>query len=157
MSYIEDAMRVRPLIEKAVQSLNSVDAVHAKKLYPKWSTLVKLGKIDTDGKSGYRFLYDGDGELYSCVFANPEFQKDWIPGGGTSALYVRVNKDSAGSIEDPILADRGMEYTYGFYYKDPEDDNTYLCTRIGEADGTNIVLHYLPHELIGIYFKMTTV
>ena len=152
MSYIEDAMRVRPLIEKAVQSLNSADAVQAKKLYPKWSTLVRLGKIDTDGKSGYRFLHDGDGELYSCVFANPEFQANWIPGIGTSTLYVRVNENNAGTIKDPIMADRGMEYVYGLYYKDPDDGAVYLCSRVGESDGSTIVLHYLPHELIGQYF-----
>lgn len=152
MSYIEEAIKIRPLIERAVQYLNKSDAIQAKKLYPKWSELVKLGKVDTDGKSGYMFLYEGDGELYSCINENPQFQSDWIPGVGTSALYVRVNVDNSGSLVDPILADRGMEYTYGLYYKDPEDDNIYLCARAGEANGTTIVLHYLPHELVGLYF-----
>lgn len=154
MSYIEEAMKVRPLIEKAVQSLDATDAVHVKKLYPKWSALVKLGKIDTKGKSGYRFLYDGDGELYSCTFADPEFQSNWIPGGGTSALYVRVNEECSGSIDNPIIADRGMEYVYGLYYKDPENGLTYLCSRIGESAGTTIILHYLPHELLDQYFTV---
>ena len=45
-----------------------------------------------------------------------------------------------------------MEYTYGLYYKDPEDTKLYKCERIGEAAGGKIVLQYLPHELLGQYF-----
>lgn len=58
---------------------------------------------------------------------------------------------SPGTIDDPILAARGMEYEYGKYYLDPEDEKTYLCKR-GEETGS-IVLYYLPHELIGQYFE----
>ena len=32
----------------------------------------------------------------------------------------------------------------------------YLCTRTGEADGGTITLHYLPHELVGLYFEEVT-
>ena len=56
-----------------------------------------------------------------------------------------------GTIDDQIPASRGMEYTYGLYYLDPDDGKTYLCKR-GSETGT-IVLQYLPHELIGHYFK----
>ena len=51
----------------------------------------------------------------------------------------------------PFPAARGMEYEYGKYYLDPEDEKTYLCKR-GEETGS-IVLYYLPHELIGQYFE----
>lgn len=156
MSYIEEARKLRPLIEKAVQSLGTDDAMQARKLHPKWSDLVKQGKVDTEGKTGFRFLYEGDGELYSCVNGDPEFQSDWIPGVGTSALYVRVNEENAGTVDDPIPADRGMEYIYGKYYLDPEDGKTYQCQRAGEADGGTIVLHYLPHELVDQYFVEVT-
>ena len=152
MNYIEEARKVRPLIEKAVQSLPKTDALQAKTLHPRWSDLVKLGQVDTDGKPGYRFWYEGDNELYACVNGDPVFQNDWIPGEGTGALYVRVDEDHAGTIEDPVPADRGMEYVYGQYYLDPEDGKTYLCTRDGEADGNTVVLHYLPHELVDSYF-----
>ena len=40
------------------------------------------------------------------------------------------------------------------YYLDPEDKKTYLCKRLNET-GT-IVLHYLPHELVGQYFEEVT-
>lgn len=47
----------------------------------------------------------------------------------------------------------GMEYEYGKYYLDGEDGNLYLCQRTGEAAGGTIVLQYMPHELVGNYFK----
>lgn len=156
MSYTEEARKVRPLIEKAVQSLSVDDGLKVKTLYPRWSDLVKKGSIDTSGELGYRFWYDGDGELYSCVNANPSFLSSWLPGVGTSALYVRVNEENAGTITDPIPADQGMEYVYGLYYLDPDNNMIYLCSRAGETDGSTIVLHYLPHELIGQYFTEVT-
>ena len=56
--------------------------------------------------------------------------------------------------DDVITAERGMEYVYGQKYFDPEDNHTYLCKRIGEADGGKVTLYYLPHELIGHYFEL---
>lgn len=56
--------------------------------------------------------------------------------------------------DDVITASRGMEYVYGQKYLDPEDDQTYICKRQGEADGGKVTLHYLPHELVGQYFEL---
>ena len=61
--------------------------------------------------------------------------------------------EHAGTVEDPIPAARGMDYVYGKYYLDPEDNRVYICKRVGEADGGVINLQYLPHELIGQYFE----
>lgn len=154
MTALQQAERLRPYIEKAMQYLPDSDALQAKTLYPKWEDLVKLGKVDTDGKPGYRFYYDG--ELYKCVYGNPEFQTSWVPGIYTSAIYTRIDETHAGTLEDPIPAARGMEYIYGKYYLDPEDGKTYLCQRTGEADGGAIQLAYLPHELVGHYFVEST-
>ena len=66
-------------------------------------------------------------------------------------LRVVINTSSPGTIDGPIPAARGMEYEYGKYYLDPEDEKTYLFKR-GEETGS-IVLYYLPHELIGQYFE----
>lgn len=152
MTVVEQAKHLRPYIERAMQFLPDTDALQAKTLYPMWSELVKTGKVDTNGKPGFRFRYDGDGELYRCVNGDPEFQKSWIPGIYTSAIYVRIDETHAGTVDDPIPADRGMEYIYGRYYLDPEDDKTYKCQRVGVADGDTIILQYLPHELVGHYF-----
>ena len=143
------ARTLRPYIEQAAQSLTYADGLKAKALYPRWETLVKKGSVTAE--AGFRFSYGGD--LYKCVNPDRKFQSDWIPGDGTAALYVRVDEAHAGTLADPIPAARSMEYTYGLYYSDPEDGRTYLCTRTGEADGGTITLHYLPHELVGLYFK----
>lgn len=92
-----------------------------------------------------------DDELYRCIQPHTS-QADWKPVD-TPALWVRINKSNAGTKNDPIPAARSMEYEYGLYYSDPEDRKIYLCTRTGEQEGTKVVLHYLPHELVGHYFK----
>ena len=143
------ARTMRPYIEQAAQSLPDADGLKAKVLYPRWEALVKKGRVTAE--AGYRFTYNGD--LYKCVNPDPAFQADWIPGNGTAALYIRVDEAHAGTLADPIPAARSMEYVYGRYYSDPEDGKVYLCTRTGEADGGTITLHYLPHELVGLYFE----
>ena len=152
MTYTEQAILMRPYVEKAVQSLPDEDARQVKTLYPFWGELVKKGQVDTNGNPGFRFYYEGDKELYKCNQGDPKFQADWVPGLNTSALYVRIDETHAGTLEDPIPADRGMEYIYGKYYLDPDDGKTYLCQRIGEAEGDTIYLAFLPHELIDQYF-----
>ena len=54
--------------------------------------------------------------------------------------------------EGPIPAAKGMEYTYGLYYTDPEDGKLYRCERTGEQPGGKVTLQFLPHELVGLYF-----
>ena len=146
------ARNLRPYIEQAAQSLPDADGLKAKALYPRWEKLVQLGSVTAP--AGYRFTHGG--ALYKCVSANPTFQADWVPGNGTAALYVRVDEAHAGTLADPIPSARSMEYVYGSYYLDPEDGKVYLCTRTGEADGGTITLHYLPHELVGLYFQEVT-
>ena len=149
---LELARQTRPYIEKAAQSLSDEDGLKAKALYPRWEKLVQLGSVTAE--AGYRFTYNGD--LYKCVNPDPKFQSDWVPGNGTAALYVRIDEAHAGALADPIPAARSMEYTYGLYYSDPEDGKVYLCTRTGEVAGGTITLHYLPHELVGLYFQEVT-
>ena len=143
------ARNLRPYIEEAAQSLSDADGLKAKALYPRWEKLVQMRSVTAE--AGYRFTHGVD--LYKCVNANPTFQSDWVPGNGTAALYVRIDEAHAGTLADPIPAARSMEYVYGLHYADPEDGRVYLCTRTGEADGGTVTLHYLPHELVGLYFE----
>lgn len=152
MNLLELARQTRPYIEKAAQSLSDADGLKAKALYPRWEALVKKGSVTAE--AGYRFTHGGN--LYKCVNANPTFQSDWVPGDGTAALYVRIDEAHTGTLADPIPAARSMEYVYGLHYADPEDGKTYLCTRTGEEAGGAITLHYLPHELVGLYFEEVT-
>lgn len=151
-TYMEEALRLRPLIEKGAQSLSDAEALTGVTLYPRWKDLVELGSVEAP--AGYKFR-GPDGELYKCREENPKFQADWVPGVNTGALYVRVaDGTEAGTADNPITADRGMEYVYGLYYLDPEDGKIYICRRTGEADGGTIVLYFLPHELVGQYFEL---
>nr|DAH62334.1 MAG TPA: ChiA1-BD-binding domain protein [Caudoviricetes sp.] len=92
-----------------------------------------------------------NGTLYKCVQAHTS-QADWTPDTATS-LWTVVDVTHAGTLDDPIPAARGMEYEYGKHYLDTEDSKVYRCARTGEASGGKITLQYLPHELVGQYFR----
>ena len=136
------AVELRPVIEQASASLSDGEAAKSPELFPKWAYPVSyvVGNRVSDG-----------GKLYKCRKAHTS-QERWNPAA-TPDLWVVIDVAHAGTQDDPIPASRGMEYEYGKYYLDSEDGKTYLCERTGEAAGGKIVLQYLPHELLGNYFK----
>lgn len=144
------AARLRPMIEQASASLSDGEAAKSPELFPRWADhigeTVKPGDRRSDmDESGVLHVY--------CVNKGQGHttQENWPPHS-TPAMWTIINVDHAGTQDDPISAARGMEYTYGLYYKDPEDTKLYLCERIGEQSGNKITLQYLPHELVGQYF-----
>ena len=149
------AAELRPMIEQASASLSDGEAAKSPELFPRWADhigeTVKPGDRRSDmDESGVLHVYrvnKGHGHTT---------QENWPPHS-TPAMWTIINVDHAGTQDDPIPAARGMEYTYGLYYKDPEDTKLYLCERIGEQSGNKITLQYLPHELVGQYFKEATV
>lgn len=127
--------------EQAANMLTDEQAATIPTLYPVWI----VGEAVTEGD---RRLYED--RLYKCL--QPHItQADWTPDK-TPSLWAVIEVAHKGTVEDPIPAARGMEYTYGLYYLDPEDGKIYLCERQGEAEGGTIVLHFMPHELVGNYF-----
>lgn len=144
------AARLRPVIEQASASLSDGEAAKSPELFPRWADhigeTVKPGDRRSDmDESGVLHVYRvNKGQGHTT-------QENWPPHS-TPAMWTIINVDHAGTQDDPIPAARGMEYTYGLYYKDPEDTKLYKCERTGEAAGGKIVLQYLPHELIGNYF-----
>lgn len=144
------AAELRPVIEQASTSLSDGEAAKSPELFPRWADhigeTVKPGdrRSDEDADGVLRVYKVREGQGHTT-------QADWVPHL-TPALWVVVDVTHAGTQDDPIPAARGMEYTYGLYYKDPEDTKLYLCERTGEAAGGKIVLQYLPHELVGQYF-----
>ena len=127
--------------EQAASMLTDEQAATIPTLYPLWveGEAVKLND---------RRLYEE--RLYKCLQEHTT-QADWTPDK-TPSLWVVLDVAHAGTIDDPIPAARGMEYEYGLYYYDSEDGKTYLCQRQGEAEGGTVVLHFMPHELVGHYF-----
>lgn len=144
------AARLRPMIEQASASLSDGEAAKSPELFPRWADhigeTVKPGDRRSDmDESGVLHVYRvNKGQGHTT-------QENWPPHS-TPAMWTIINVEHAGTQDDPISAARGMEYTYGLYYKDPEDTKLYLCERIGEQSGNKITLQYLPHELVGQYF-----
>ena len=80
MSYYENALKMRPYIEKAAASLSDKEALEVPTLFPAWA----------DGTSysiDERIEYGGT--LYRCVQAHTS-QADWTPPA-TPALWVMVS------------------------------------------------------------------
>lgn len=115
----------------------------------KYPSLFKPWRAGTAYKEGDRRAYSG--KLYKCRQAHTS--QDIYPPDTVAALWVVIDAEHEGSAEDPIPASRGMEYTFGLYYTDPEDGQLYICQRAGETEGGTVVLQYLPHELVGQYFE----
>ena len=143
------AKQLRQIIEQLAVTLDDETALEA----PQLSKIWKEGEYV---KPGDRRYYAPTQKLYKVRDGQGHTtQADWTPDK-TPALWAVVNKKQTGTVNDPIDAARGMEYTYGLYYKDPEDEKTYLCERTGEPSGGTVVLQFLPHELIGLYFEEVT-
>ncbi len=137
------AYAMRAVIEDRVTALDDETAATVPSLFTPWT----VGEAVEVGDRRYYAP-----RLYKAVQAHTT-QADWTPDKTPALWAVLGDPGEAGTIYDPITAARGMEYTYGLYYFDPEDGKTYLCERIGEAEGGKIILQYLPHELIGQYFS----
>ena len=143
---LQQARDIRASMDAAAISLTDEQAAKAPRLYPTWSVGLTV-------KAGDRLYYPGTDKLYKVRDGKGHTtQADWTPDK-TPALWAVIDAEHAGTQADPIPAARGMEYEYGKYYLDSEDGKTYLCERTGEQAGGKIVLQYLPHELIGNYFK----
>ena len=136
------AVKLRPIIEQAAVSLSDGEAASVPELITAWAYPV-------DYAEGDRRRYGG--KVYKCRQGHTS-QADRTPDK-TPALWAVIDAEHAGTQADPIPAARGMEYEYGKYYLDGEDGKVYLCERTGEQAGGKITLQYLPHELVGNYFK----
>ena len=114
-------------------------AAKAVELYPTWAEGLTVA-------IGDRLQFGG--KLYKVIQSHTT-QQGWTPDT-TPALWIVIDVEHAGTVEDPIPASSGMEYTKGLYYI--EDGVIYLMNRQGMNDGETIVLHYLPSQLVGQYF-----
>lgn len=148
---LQQAQAIRDAMDTAGTMLTDKQALTVPELYADWDGNSVPVYDGTDGKHPQtRVRGKESGLLYKCRLSHTT-QSDWPPET-TPNLWVVISEGHAGTIDNPIPAERGMEYEYGLYYLDPDDGNTYLCKR-GEETGS-IVLQYLPHELTGNYFTL---
>lgn len=146
----KEAKLFRQKIEKGSQILTDKELVEMPYILPLWEQLVEKSYEVKEEELPFKFQYNN--LPYKAIKSGQVFQAQWVPGLETASIFVRIQLNTEdGTQENPITASRGMEYEYGKYYLDPEDDSVYLCKRNDEI-GT-IVLQYLPHELIGQYFE----
>lgn len=80
MSYLENALKMRPYIEKAAASLSDAEALEVPTLFPAWEEGTAYA-ADTRVEYG--------GTLYRCVQAHTS-QANWTPPT-TPALWVAVS------------------------------------------------------------------
>lgn len=86
-----------------------------------------------------------------------EAMKQAIREGSTEIPEAQPSEED-GSLEHPYIASRGMVYYKDKYYKDPEDQQVYLCIRDNDLEpGSGLRLDYLPHEVTNIYFSLSQV
>lgn len=158
-SHIEHVSRPSPddvnrLMVMMAQDVSGEVALSVQSMYNVWEAGKRYGYDGCEKIVKVPNLFSNFGDPYLLYRCNQPHtsQADWKPQI-TPALWTRIDKSHDGGESDPIPATRGMEYVYGKYYLDPEDEKIYLCKRTGEPEGGTIILHYLPHELIGQYFE----
>ncbi|MBQ8830852.1 MAG: hypothetical protein IJ017_04590 [Oscillospiraceae bacterium] len=130
-----EALKLRKIIEQAVQSLSDSSALQAVTLHPAWTT-------DTAYSADYKVQYGG--KLYRCKQAHTS-QSGWEPEN-VPELWEQINETHAGTLEEPIPYDGNMALVSGLYYV--QNDVIYLCTR----DTVNPVYSSLE-SLVGLYVE----
>ena len=134
MDLVELALKLRPLIEKAAESLEDAEAADARFLFPLWMP----GTTYPEGKR-VRF----NDKLYKVAQAHTS-QSIYPPGAGTEALYKVVDVTHAGTLSDPIPYTGNMALASGLHYS--QDGITYLCAR-----DTGIAVYNSLADLVGLY------
>lgn len=137
MSYIENARKLRPILEKAMQSIDGNDALTAISLYPAWVS-------GADYAQDYKVQRGG--KLWRCIQAHTS-QTGWEPENAVS-LWEQICETHAGTLDDPIPYEGSMTLEAGKYYM--QSYVIYLCTR-----DTEIPVYQPLAELVGTYVTTT--
>ena len=135
MNYIENARRLRPIIEQAAQPLDDSTALQAVELYPNWAPNIKYS---VDFKVQY------NSKLYRVIQGHTS-QESWTPEAAAS-LFTEINEANEGTLDNPIPYNGNMVLEKGKYYS--QDGVVYLCNR----DSINPVYHGLK-DLVGLYVE----
>lgn len=150
-----DIKGIATFIKAARDTAPDQAAARAPEFYPAFEDVV-----GTYQKKGARVRYDVNDKTFlfklTCEDQTENgtlILESWNPVDASS-IWTAIDVEHAGTIDDPIPAVAGMEYTKGKYYI--EDGTIYLMNRQGMAEGEKITLQYLPSQLVGQYFEVVT-
>lgn len=129
---------IQVAIKEAREIVDNQKALEVMFLYKKFD--LQIGKQLEVGE----YIQHND-KLYQ-VLQTHTAQAEWTPDVAVS-LFMVIDKEHDGSVNDPIPAQTNMEYFKDKYYT--ENGVLYLCTR-----DSRIALQFLPSELIGHYFEV---
>lgn len=137
-----DNEELQTAISYTVANIPDQEALDCISIFPEWESYI--------GKSmpeGVRTQYEG--KLYKSRQEIPTVLANQPPGIETAALYVVIDQEHEGTLEDPIPYDQMMEVFAGKYYI--EDGIIYKCIR-----DSGQPLYATCASLVGNYFEIAT-
>lgn len=132
------AAMMKMAVRQARQITDDQEALEVQVLYKQWDK--QIGKQLNVGE------YVQHNQILYRVLQQHVAQSTWEPGQGTESLFVVIDKQHNGTIEDPIPYNQNMELFNGKYYI--QNEVVYLCIR----DSGTPVFHDLS-SLVGIYVE----
>lgn len=132
------AAMLKMALKQARAITDDQEALSVQCLYKEWNK--QIGKQLNVGE-----YIQHEGKLYRVLQAHTT-QSTWAPGNGTESLFVVIDKEHAGTLEDPIPYEGNMELFNGKYYI--QNEVVYLCTRDSGAP-----LYHDLSSLVGIYVE----
>lgn len=125
-------------VKQAKQVTDDQEALELQILYKSWDQ-----QIEKQLNAGEYVQHEG--KLYRVLQAHTA-QSTWAPGNGTESLFVVIDKEHTGTLDDPIPYDGNMELFNGKYYI--QNEVVYLCTRDSGAP-----LYHDLSSLVGVYVE----
>lgn len=132
----KEAVKLRSLMESAVQSLPDGAAAEAACLYPEWTQNISY-------PAGVKVRRDR--KVYRVIQAHTS-QAGWEPEN-VPALFEAINEAHAGTLADPIPYGGNMALTEGLHYK--QSETVYRCIR-----STGIPVYAALQDLVGLYVEV---
>lgn len=144
-NWIEAAMRRREIYDRQGAMLTDQQAAQVVEAYPEWKPGIDITQEMIDeGRNRYRV----GKQLYRTDVPHVTIES-WAPGAAVT-VWIPIDIEHSGTLDDPIPAATGMTFKKDLYYIEP-DGKIYLCIRQDKPEGTT--LHYLPSQLLGTYFE----
>lgn len=132
------AAMLKMALKQARAITDDQEALSVQCLYKEWNK--QIGKQLNVGE-----YIQHEGKLYRVLQAHTA-QNTWAPGNGTESMFVVIDKEHAGTLEDPIPYNGNMELFNDKYYI--QNEVVYLCTRDSGAP-----LYHDLSSLVGIYVE----